>query len=91
VQLAFYDIALAGVKDCQEMCKVASIPYERPKDYYAEMVKTDEHMLKVSSRLPNAVLNPLLLNERTLTMLRTWAHRSKGSCWSKQQRWRPRK
>jgi hypothetical protein len=48
VQLAFYDIALAGVKDCQEMCKAASIPYERPKDYYAEMVKTDEHMLKVS-------------------------------------------
>lgn len=49
LQLAFYDIALAGVKDCQEMCKAASIPYERPKDYYAEMVKTDEHMLKVSS------------------------------------------
>jgi rRNA-processing protein EBP2 len=48
-QLAFYDIALAGVKDCQEMCKAASIPYERPKDYYAEMVKTDEHMLKVLS------------------------------------------
>ena len=56
-QLAFYDIALAGVKDCQEMCKAASIPYERPKDYYAEMVKTDEHMLKVASksRMPCAL------------------------------------
>jgi len=50
-ELAFYDIALAGVKDCQEMCKAASIPYERPKDYYAEMVKTDEHMLKVKRQL----------------------------------------
>ena len=49
LQLAFYDIALAGVKDCQEMCKASGIPYERPKDYYAEMVKTDEHMLKVTS------------------------------------------
>jgi len=91
VQLAFYDIALAGVKDCQEMCKAACIPFERPKDYYAEMVKTDEHMLKVSPSLPNAVLTPLLLNERPLKTLRTWACRSKGSCWSKQQRWRPRK
>jgi len=34
------------------MCKAASIPYERPKDYYAEMVKTDEHMLKVCASLP---------------------------------------
>merc|ERR1719183_2945533 len=50
-ELAFYDIALAGVKDCQEMCKASGIPYERPKDYYAEMVKTDEHMLKVKRQL----------------------------------------
>ncbi len=55
-QLAFYDIALAGVKDCQEMCKAANIPYERPKDYYAEMVKTDEHMLKVCVSLPLELL-----------------------------------
>lgn len=51
LQLAFYDIALAGVKDCHEMCKACGTPYERPKDYYAEMVKTDEHMLKVKRQL----------------------------------------
>ncbi|EKX43513.1 hypothetical protein GUITHDRAFT_45163, partial [Guillardia theta CCMP2712] len=50
-ELAFYDIALAGVKDCQEMCKSSGIPYERPKDFYAEMVKTDDHMLKVKKQL----------------------------------------
>jgi len=50
-ELAFYDIALAGVKDCHEMCKACGTPYERPKDYYAEMVKTDEHMLKVKRQL----------------------------------------
>ena len=36
-ELAFYDIALAGVKDCQEMCRSSGISYERPSDYYAEM------------------------------------------------------
>jgi hypothetical protein len=46
-ELAFYDIALAGVRDCQEMCRSSGTPYQRPPDYYAEMVKTDDHMLKV--------------------------------------------
>ena len=50
-ELAFYDIALAGVKDCQEMCRSSGISYERPSDYYAEMVKSDGHMLKVKKEL----------------------------------------
>ena len=50
-ELAFYDIALAGVKDCQEMCRSSGVSYERPTDYYAEMVKSDGHMLKVKKEL----------------------------------------
>jgi rRNA-processing protein EBP2 len=50
-ELAFYDIALAGVKDCQEMCRSSGVSYERPSDYYAEMVKSDGHMLKVKKEL----------------------------------------
>ena len=69
LQLAFYDIALAGVKDCQEMCKAASIPYERPKDYYAEMVKTDEHMLKVFA--PYDQLLPCSLHAMAILQLLT--------------------
>ena len=73
-QLAFYDIALAGVKDCQEMCKAASIPYERPKDYYAEMVKTDEHMLKVCASLPLELLRDKTWNGSVLTSAAAAAH-----------------
>lgn len=50
-ELAFYDIALAGVRDCQEMCRSSGVSYVRPNDYYAEMVKTDDHMLKVKKEL----------------------------------------
>ena len=35
--------------------------YERPNDYYAEMVKTDEHMLKVLA-LNNPSPEALFLN-----------------------------
>lgn len=31
--------------------EAAGIPWQRPPDYYAEMVKSDEHMAKVKDRL----------------------------------------
>ena len=54
-ELAFYDIALAGVRDCQEMCRSSGTAYQRPPDYYAEMVKTDDHMLKVNETLNKTI------------------------------------
>jgi hypothetical protein len=38
----------------QSACKrliADDIPYRRPDDYYAEMLKTDDHMLRVKGRL----------------------------------------
>ena len=31
--------------------EAAGVPWRRPPDYYAEMVKTDDHMLKVREQL----------------------------------------
>jgi len=34
-----------------EICVQAKVPIERPTDFFAEMLKTDDHMKKVKSRL----------------------------------------
>lgn len=36
---------------CEEELKAAAMPYVRPSDYFAEMVKTDKHMLRVKAAL----------------------------------------
>lgn len=41
------DAAIAG---CEQL-KKEGIPFRRPDDYYAEMIKTDSHMAKVQRRL----------------------------------------
>jgi len=33
------------------MFKEAGVPFERPNDYYAEMLKSDEHMEKIRQKL----------------------------------------
>lgn len=40
-EVAFYDLALAAVARAREQCGTAKIPFTRPDDYFAEMVKTD--------------------------------------------------
>jgi rRNA-processing protein EBP2 len=40
-ELAFYNMALDAANDAHRMCKQASIPFTRPEDFFAEMVKTD--------------------------------------------------
>lgn len=50
-ELAFYNMALDAANDAHTMCKQASIPFTRPEDFFAEMVKTDDHMAKVKDRL----------------------------------------
>lgn len=43
-----YRLAQAAVIEGLPKLKKAGIPTKRPDDYYAEMVKTDDHMKKVS-------------------------------------------
>lgn len=45
--LSSYQMALNSVKQAVDRLEQAGIPYKRPDDYYAEMMKSDEHMAKV--------------------------------------------
>ncbi|KAI3918203.1 hypothetical protein MKX01_041523 [Papaver californicum] len=50
-ELSFYNQALEGTRQAFEKLQKRNLPFLRPADYYAEMVKTDSHMGRVKSRL----------------------------------------
>ncbi|CAH9125111.1 unnamed protein product [Cuscuta epithymum] len=50
-ELAFYTQALQGTREAYLKFQSAGLPFLRPSDYYAEMVKSDVHMEKVKGRL----------------------------------------
>jgi rRNA-processing protein EBP2 len=50
-EVAFYDTALESVTLARAQCATANIPFARPTDFFAEMVKSDDHMAKIKDRL----------------------------------------
>ncbi|XP_010532261.1 PREDICTED: probable rRNA-processing protein EBP2 homolog [Tarenaya hassleriana] len=50
-ELAFYTQALEGTRHAFDKLQGMGLPFLRPSDYYAEMVKSDTHMEKVKARL----------------------------------------
>jgi rRNA-processing protein EBP2 len=50
-ETAFYKLALEAVPFARAQCAKHDIPFSRPNDYYAEMVKSDEHMERVRTKL----------------------------------------
>lgn len=52
-ELAFYQQALEAAHIGRAKILEAGVPFSRPDDYFAEMVKSDEHMAKVRQRLLN--------------------------------------
>lgn len=50
-EAAFYTQAIQGTREAFARLESKGLPYLRPFDYYAEMVKTDAHMGKVKSKL----------------------------------------
>jgi rRNA-processing protein EBP2 len=50
-ELAFYTVSVAAAKEARRLVKKEGIPFSRPPDYFAEMVKSDEHMGLVKKRL----------------------------------------
>ncbi|WVW84630.1 hypothetical protein I302_106664 [Kwoniella bestiolae CBS 10118] len=50
-EMAFYKIALECVPQAKKLATKHDIPFTRPMDYYAEMVKSDEHMERVRTKL----------------------------------------
>ncbi|KAI9734464.1 MAG: rRNA-processing protein and EBNA1-binding protein ebp2 [Claussenomyces sp. TS43310] len=53
-ELAFYSQCLSAVKDARGLLKEEKAPFSRPNDYFAEMVKADEHMAKIKAKLIDA-------------------------------------
>ena len=48
---AFYDQSIHAATAARDLLKSEGVPFSRPSDYFAEMVKSDEHMGKVKQRL----------------------------------------
>ena len=56
-ELAFYSQALSAACAARQILVKEGIPFSRPLDYFAEMVKTDEHMGKVKQKLLEEVVS----------------------------------
>jgi rRNA-processing protein EBP2 len=50
-ELAFYAQSLSAVQEARKQLKAEGVPFTRPTDYFAEMVKADEHMGKIKAKL----------------------------------------
>lgn len=50
-ELAFYNQALSSAQHAIRRFEEGGVPWLRPLDYYAEMVKSDDHMAKVKEQL----------------------------------------
>ncbi|TLD29647.1 hypothetical protein E2P81_ATG05941 [Venturia nashicola] len=50
-ELAFYSQSLSAVKEARILLKAEGNAFTRPVDYFAEMVKSDEHMGRVKAKL----------------------------------------
>lgn len=50
-ELEFYRIARDAAVEARSLLKKEKIPFARPSDYFAEMVKSDEHMGKVKKKM----------------------------------------
>jgi len=48
-EAAFYERTLAAVKQGLIQLRHAGVPYQRPADFFAEMIKPDSQMAKVSA------------------------------------------
>ncbi|EJC99019.1 Ebp2-domain-containing protein [Fomitiporia mediterranea MF3/22] len=50
-ELAFYKQALHGASTAHTLASTHTLPFTRPPDYFAEMVKSDAHMERIRQRL----------------------------------------
>lgn len=50
-ELAFYKVCQSAAAIARGLLKKEGVSFTRPGDYFAEMVKTDEHMGKIKKKL----------------------------------------
>lgn len=58
-ELAFYKQCLESVQEARTLLKKEGVPFTRPTDYFAEMVKTDEHMGQIKAKMVDEAANKL--------------------------------
>ncbi|CAM6087456.1 unnamed protein product [Calypogeia fissa] len=63
-EMSFYTQALEAAREAYQKFQALGIPFQRPTDYYAEMVKTDTHMLKIKDKLLQEKTNLEEMDER---------------------------
>lgn len=56
-ELAFYKQSLDAVTEARILLKREGVPFSRPTDYFAEMVKTDEQMGKIKHKMTEEAAN----------------------------------
>ncbi|KAK7403944.1 rRNA-processing protein EBP2 [Neonectria punicea] len=56
-ELAFYSQSLDAVRLGRSRLRAEGVPFSRPKDYFAEMIKEDAHMDKIKAKLVEEATN----------------------------------
>ena len=56
-ELAFYEQCLNSANEARVLLKKEGVPFSRPNDYFAEMVKSDEHMGKIKQKMTDEAAN----------------------------------
>lgn len=56
-ELAFYSQSLEAARSARKLLRQEGVPFSRPKDYFAEMIKEDAHMEKVKAKLVEEASN----------------------------------
>lgn len=56
-ELQLYAQSLEAAKQARALLRAEGVPFSRPKDYFAEMVKDDGHMEKVKAKLVEEATN----------------------------------
>lgn len=56
-ELAFYSQSLEAARQARTKLRSEGVPFSRPKDYFAEMIKEDAHMEKIKAKLVEEASN----------------------------------
>lgn len=56
-ELVFHQQCLTAAKEAREMLKKEGVPFSRPPDYFAEMIKSDEHMGRIKQKMTHEAAN----------------------------------
>lgn len=56
-ELAFYKQSLDAATEARALLRKEHVPFSRPIDYFAEMVKSDEHMSKIKAKMTEEAAN----------------------------------